>query len=87
VRAARPRTEKGRARLDLEHLDLPPWWLGSSTRAAGEGVRVRVLEGGRLTVKVKVPIGGATRGMKIAQALSPQMKDADLDWTASPPRP
>ena len=43
-------------------------------------LRVRVLEGDRPTVNVKVPIGVAKWGMKMAQAFSPQMKDADLDW-------
>ena len=41
---------------------------------------VRVLEDGRPTVNIKVPIGVAKWGMKMAQAFSPQMKDADLDW-------
>ena len=45
-------------------------------------LRVRVLEGGRPTVNIKVPIGVAKWGMKMAQAFSPQMKDADLDWEA-----
>jgi hypothetical protein len=45
-------------------------------------LRVRVLEGGRPTVNIKVPIGVAKWGMKMAQAFSPQMKDADQDWDA-----
>jgi hypothetical protein len=45
-------------------------------------LRVRVLEGGRPTVNIKVPISVAKWGMKMAQAFSPQMKDADLDWDA-----
>ena len=45
-------------------------------------LRVQVLEGGRPTVKIKVPISVAKWGMKMAQAFSPQMKDADLDWEA-----
>ena len=61
---------------------------GSDTRGAEGGepeqqatlLRVRVLEGGRPTVNIKVPIGVAKWGMKMAQAFSPQMKDADLDW-------
>ena len=48
----------------------------------GTLLRVRVLEGGRPTVDIKVPIGVAKWGMKMAQAFSPQMKDADLDWEA-----
>jgi hypothetical protein len=43
-------------------------------------LRVRVLEGGRPTVNIKVPIGVAKWGMKMAQAFSPEMKDANLDW-------
>ena len=43
-------------------------------------LRVRVLEGGRPTVNTKVPIGVAKWGMKMAQAFSPEMKDANLDW-------
>jgi hypothetical protein len=41
---------------------------------------VRVVEDGRPTVNIKVPIGLAKGGMKMAQAYSPEMKDADLDW-------
>jgi hypothetical protein len=41
---------------------------------------VRVVEDGHPTVNIKVPIGVAKWGMKMAQAFSPQMKDADLDW-------
>jgi hypothetical protein len=43
-------------------------------------VRVRVVEAGHPTVNVKVPIGVAKWGMKMAQAFSPEMKDANLDW-------
>jgi hypothetical protein len=43
-------------------------------------LRVRVLEDGHPTVNVKVPIGVAKWGMKMAQAFSPEMKDANLDW-------
>ena len=45
-------------------------------------LRVRVVEAGHPRVNVKVPIGVAKWGMKMAQAFSPQMKDADLDWEA-----
>lgn len=48
-------------------------------------LRVRVVEDGHPTVNVKVPIGVAKWGMKMAQAFSPEMKDANLDWEASPP--
>ena len=43
-------------------------------------LRVRVMEDGHPTVNVKVPIGVAKWGMKMAQAFSPEMKDANLDW-------
>ena len=43
-------------------------------------LRVRVVEAGHPTVNVKVPIGVAKWGMKIAKAFSPEMKDANLDW-------
>ena len=43
-------------------------------------LRVRVVEDGHPTVNVKVPIGVAKWGMRMAQAFSPQMKDANLDW-------
>src|SRR5215204_7720657 len=43
-------------------------------------LRVRVVEDGHPTVNVKVPIGVAKWGMKMAQAFSPQMKNANLDW-------
>ena len=43
-------------------------------------LRVRVVEDSHPTVNVKVPIGVAKWGMKMAQAFSPEMKDANLDW-------
>ena len=43
-------------------------------------LRVRVVEDGHPTVNVKVPLGVAKWGMKMAQAFSPEMKDANLDW-------
>ena len=43
-------------------------------------LRVRVVEAGHSTVNVKVPIGVAKWGMRMAQAFSPEMKDANLDW-------
>jgi hypothetical protein len=43
-------------------------------------LRVRVVEAGHPTVNVKVPIGVAKWAMKMAQAFSPEMKDANLDW-------
>jgi hypothetical protein len=43
-------------------------------------LRVRVVEDGHPTVNVRVPIGVARWGMKMARAFSPEMKDANLDW-------
>ena len=43
-------------------------------------LRVRVVEDGHPTVNVKVPIGVAKWGMKMAQAFAPEMRDANLDW-------
>jgi hypothetical protein len=43
-------------------------------------LRVRVVEDGHPAVNVKVPIGVAKWGMRMAQAFSPEMKDANLDW-------
>ena len=43
-------------------------------------LRVRVVEDGHPTVNVKVPIGVAKWGMKMAQAFSPEIKDANPDW-------
>jgi hypothetical protein len=43
-------------------------------------LRVRVVEHDHPTVNVKVPIGVARWGMKMAQAFSPEMKDANLNW-------
>jgi hypothetical protein len=45
-------------------------------------LRVRVIEDGHPKVNVKVPIGVARWGMKMAKAFSPEMKEADLDWEA-----
>jgi hypothetical protein len=43
-------------------------------------LRVRVVEGGHPTVNVKIPIGVAKWGMKVAQTFSPEIKDSNLDW-------
>jgi hypothetical protein len=43
-------------------------------------LRVRVVEDGHQAVNVKVPIGVAKWGMKMAQAFAAEMRDADLDW-------
>jgi hypothetical protein len=56
---------------------------GAQARKPGKKaklLRVRVVEDGHPTVNVKVPIGVAKWGMKMAQAFSPEMKDANLDW-------
>ena len=48
-------------------------------------LRVRVVDhtnGDHPTVNVKVPLGVARWGMKMAQRFSPELKDADLDWDA-----
>ena len=46
-------------------------------------LRVRVVEDGHPTVNVKVPVGVAKWGMKMAQAFSPEMKDTNLDWEST----
>jgi hypothetical protein len=43
-------------------------------------LRVKVVENGRPTVNVKVPIGVAKVGMKLARAFSPEVRDAEVDW-------
>ena len=56
---------------------------GAQDRGPEEKARfllVRVIEDGRPTVNIKVPVGVARWGMKMAQAFSPEMKDANLDW-------
>ena len=53
---------------------------GREPRKKAKLLVVRVVEDGRPTVNIKVPIGLAKWGMKMAQAYSPEMKDADLDW-------
>ena len=45
-------------------------------------LRVRVVEDGHPAVNVKVPISVAKWGMKMAQAFSPEMKDANPDWNS-----
>ena len=53
---------------------------GSGAGNKAKRLRVRVVEDGHPTVNVKVPIGVAKWGMKVAQAFAPTMKDANLDW-------
>ena len=48
-------------------------------------LRVRVVEDGHQAVNVKVPIGVAKWGMKMAQAFSPEMKTPTWTGKASPP--
>jgi hypothetical protein len=45
-----------------------------------KSLRVRVMEDGHPAVNVKIPIGVAKWGVKMAQAFSPEMKDTNLDW-------
>jgi len=48
-------------------------------------LRVRVVDhtkGDNPAVNIKVPLGVARWGMKMAQRFSPELKDADLDWEA-----
>lgn len=53
---------------------------GEEPQTKARFLRVRVVEAGHPTVNVKVPIGVAKWGMKMAHAFSPEMKDANLDW-------
>jgi|SRR5215207_6489180 len=46
-------------------------------------LRVRVVDNskdGRPAVNIRVPIGVVKFGMKMAQAFSPEVKNANLDW-------
>jgi hypothetical protein len=46
-------------------------------------LRVKVIDNtkdGRPAVNINVPIGVVKWGMKMAQAFSPEVKDANLDW-------
>ncbi len=48
-------------------------------------LRVKVVDHakeGHPAVNIKVPIGVVKWGMKMAQAFSPQMREADLDWNS-----
>jgi hypothetical protein len=56
---------------------------GQEPEGAAKYLRVKVVDHtkeGRPAVNIKVPIGVVKWGMKMAQAFSPQMKDANLDW-------
>ena len=58
----------------------PSIGTASPEPAISESQHPSVVEDGHPTVNVKVPIGVAKWGMKMAQAFSPEMKDANLDW-------
>lgn len=48
-------------------------------------LRIRVVSTGkpdRPAVNIKVPVGVVRFGMKMAQAFSPEVRQADLDWDA-----
>jgi hypothetical protein len=48
-----------------------------------EFLRVRVVDNtkdDRPAVNIKVPVGVVKWGLKMAQAFSPEVKDANLDW-------
>jgi hypothetical protein len=48
-------------------------------------LRIRVVDNakeGRPAVNVKLPISVVKWGMKMGQAFSPQMKEANVDWEA-----
>lgn len=48
-------------------------------------LRVKVVDttkDGRPAVNIKMPIGVVKFGMKMAQAFSPEMKSANLDWNS-----
>ncbi len=48
-------------------------------------LRVKVVDNtkdGRSAVNIKVPIGVVKFGMKMAQAFSPEVKAANLDWAS-----
>jgi hypothetical protein len=50
---------------------------------AAKSLRVRVVDHskeGRPAVNIRVPIGVIKFGMKMAQAFSPEVKAANLDW-------
>jgi len=46
-------------------------------------LRVKVVDNtkdGRAPVNIKMPVGVVRWGMKVAQAFSPELKAADVDW-------
>ena len=54
-----------------------------ATVTRAKSLRVKVVDNTKdaaPAVNVKVPIGLVKWGMKMAQAFSPEMKDANLDW-------
>jgi hypothetical protein len=52
-------------------------------RGQAKSLRIKVVDtakDGRPAVNIKVPIGVVKFGMKMAQAFSPEVKNANLDW-------
>lgn len=52
-------------------------------QAKAKSLRITVVDktkDGRPAVNIRLPIGVVRWGMKMAQAFSPQMKEANLDW-------
>lgn len=52
-------------------------------KKTARSLRVKVVDNtkeGRPAVNIKVPIGLVRWGLKIAQAASPEMKEANLNW-------
>jgi len=57
--------------------------VAGPTTGAPRYLHVKVVEsedGGHAPVNVRMPIGIVKWGMKMGQAFSPQMKEANLDW-------
>jgi hypothetical protein len=70
--------------MAIDQSDTTP---GQEAQPSGEAkyLRVRVVDhtkGEQPTVNVRLPIGLARWGMKMASGVSPEMKDANLDWEA-----
>ena len=52
-------------------------------RGQAKSLRIKVVDNakdGRPAVNIRVPIGVVKFGMKMAQAFSPEVKNANLDW-------
>ena len=66
---------------DQEEAELPEQDREPEKKA--KTLRVRVVDNskdGRPAVNIRVPIGVVKFGMKMAQAFSPEVKNANLDW-------